>query len=426
MTDWRIRAAGHAGLVLSSLLVALALVLTPAPGRPVAADERGNVPTAFSAEAAYQHVVYLAASIGSRPAGSAAEAAAAAYLAEQLAGYGYQVALQPFTIQVYEERGAYVAPLDGGDPIEATALLRSAAGVVRGELVDAGRGQPDEWPAGALAGRVALIERGEIPFGEKVANAAAAGAVAVIIYNNEPGTFAGSLGQQSAIPAVALDRAQGLALRTRSAAEPLSVEVAVDASVGQRQSQNVVGTRVGSDPCTIVVGAHYDSVSAGPGANDNGSGTATMLEVARVMAERSHPCTLQFVAFGAEEIGLRGSQRFVETLPPEGHPLRAMLNLDMVGVGQEWWLAGAPELIDAAQAVAESLGFEASIGSPAGASSDHESFARAGVPVLFVHRRPDPNYHSPRDRAEYVEPELLATAGALTLGVLEHLAVAEE
>lgn len=419
----RLDARGHTARGLA-LLLALAL----AWAGPAAAEERANDASAFSAEAAYQHVVQLAVAIGSRPAGSAAEAAAAQYLAGQLASYGYRVEVRPFTIQLYEERGARITPLDAAlPPIETTALLYSADGTARGELIDSGRGRPGDWPNGALAGRVALIERGDIPFAEKVANAAADGAVAAIIYNHEPGGFAGSLRRRSSIPVVALDREQGLLLRQQLATGSLTVEVAVDASVVARESRNVVATRAGTQPCAIVVGGHYDSVPAGPGANDNASGTATVVEVARVMATRPHPCTLHFVAFGAEEIGLRGSQQFVQALPEaDRRAMRAMLNLDMVGVGTEWRIAGDEALVGHARAVAEALGVEARFANSAGASSDHESFARVDIPVLFLHRTPDPNYHSPRDVAEYVEPAALAVAGQLTLGVLERLAAADD
>src|SRR5262249_11568427 len=149
---------------------------------------------AFSGDAAYAHVSYLADTIGSRPAGSEREAAAAAYLAAQLTSYGYQTEIQPFTIQTYEERGARVTPLvPGGEAIETAALLYSGAGDVAGEVVDAGLGRDGDWKSGALAGRIALLERGEITFADKVANVAAAGAIAAIVFNDRDGSFTGSL-----------------------------------------------------------------------------------------------------------------------------------------------------------------------------------------------------------------------------------------
>jgi Zn-dependent M28 family amino/carboxypeptidase len=371
-------------------------------------------------------VSYLAETIGSRPTGSDREADAAAYLAGELARYGYQTETQPFSIQTYEEHSARVTPITPrGEPMDTTALVYSAAGAVSGELVDAGLGREGDWAPGALAGRVALVERGEITFSAKVDNVAAAGATAAIIFNNREGSYTGNLTGASAIPAVTLSGAQGEALRERLRAGPVRVGVLVDAELTTRPSRNVIGLRPGRRPEAIVIGAHFDSVPAGPGANDNGSGTATVLELARYFAQRDYPYTLYFVAFGAEEIGLRGSRHFVDALPQATRErLRAMINVDMVGVGDEERLSGAQELVDVASEVADALGgvrYTTST-SGAGGGSDHASFARAGVPVLFIYRSNDPNYHSPRDRAEFVDADALALAGRLAIGVLDRLA----
>jgi len=410
-------------------LVVLLLVALLVPGG-VRADGPAPAPAAsFSGEAALQHVYYLAETIGSRPAGSAQEAAAAAYLAAELTRYGLQTEIQPFSIQLYEERAARVTPLDpAGPPIETSAFIYSGAGTVDAELVDAGLGRPTEWAPGALAGRVALLERGELTFAEKIANVTEAGAVAAIVFNQSDRGFTGTLRNISNIPAVTLGRSDGEALREQLARGPVRVEVAVDASVVTRQSRNVIGRLPGSRPGTVVVGGHFDSVPAGPGANDNGSGTATVLELARVFSQRQYPYTLVFVAFGSEEIGLRGSRHFVEALSDaERQEIKAMINLDMVGVGDEEHLVGTTELVDLAREVADAMplqGYRAS-GGGAGASSDHDSFQRVGIPILFIYRESDPNYHSPRDLAEYVDPANLALAGQLATGVLARLAAEE-
>ena len=107
----------------------------------------------------------------------------------------------------------------------------------------------------------------------------------------------------------------------------------------------------------------------------------------------------------------------------ERQNIRAMLNLDMVGVGDEQRLTGATELVDVAREVANAIAVPrfTATGGGAGGSSDHESFQRVGIPVLFIHRSSDPNYHSPRDLAEYVDPGHLNLAGQLAIGVLERL-----
>lgn len=409
-------------------LLALAVFASPAAraddaSAPAAAPAP---PAAFSGDEAYQHVRHLADTVGTRPTGSEREADAARYLAGELTRYGYQTEVQPFPITTYEERSATVTALSPrGAPIETSALVYSAAGDVAGELVDAGLGREGDWAPGALAGRVALVERGEITFSEKVANVAAAGATGAIIFNNRDASYTGNLSGESPIPAVTLSGSEGRALRERLQNGPVRVGVVVDAETATRQSRNVIAIRPGRRAEAIVVGAHFDSVSAGPGANDNASGTATVLELARYFAQRDYPYTLYFVAFGAEEIGLRGSRHFVGALPDGARSsLRAMINVDMVGVGDQERFSGAAELVDMASEAADAISFvnyTTNAGS-AGGGSDHASFDRAGVPVLFINRSNDPNYHSPRDRAEIVDPDALALAGRLAIGVLDRLA----
>ncbi len=422
---WRVR--GLAALLAAVLVAALPVHAddrdgradAPGPGAPALANT-------FSGDEAYRHLVHLAETIGPRPAGSERETAAATYLATELERLGYQTEIQPFTIQSYEERSAVLAPLaPAGEPIDTTALLYSLGGEAAGELIDAGLARRGDWPGGSLAGRVALIERGDVTFSDKVAHVAEAGAVAAIIFNDRDGAFTGNLRSPSAIPALTLPRADGIALRERLARGPVRVAVSVDAEVTTRQSHNVIATRPGTRPGAIVVGGHFDSVPEAPGANDNASGTATVLELARYYAPRIYPYTLHFAAFGAEEIGLRGSRHYVDALPEEARSsILAMINLDMVGVGDQQRITGTGELVDLARGVADVLALPDSTvsGSSPGGSSDHASFDRTGIPVLFIHRGSDPNYHSPRDRAQYVDPAALALAGQLAIATLERLA----
>ncbi|MGE3910289.1 MAG: M28 family metallopeptidase, partial [Chloroflexota bacterium] len=195
---------------------------------------------------------------------------------------------------------------------------------------------------------------------------------------------------------------------------------AVDASIQESTGVNVIATRAGG-PQTLVIGGHIDSVAAGPGANDNASGTAVVLELARVLAQRETQYTLKFIGFDAEEIGLVGSNYYVNQLSEqERRAIRAMINLDMVGVGTESRVGGTASLVDLAQAAGEQSGLRLGEMGESGAS-DHASFIRAGIPALFVYRSNDPNYHSPNDRAEFVDPANLEIAGQLVLDVVDAL-----
>ena len=105
-----------------------------------------------------------------------------------------------------------------------------------------------------------------------------------------------------------------------------------------------------------MIGAHLDSVPLSPGANDNASGVATVLEVARLLAEVPTARSIHFVAFGAEELGLVGSGYYVATRTLS---VRGMVNLDMVGHGAQLLVsnsAGRGELLGIAEQAAGRLG----------------------------------------------------------------------
>ena len=193
--------------------------------------------------------------------------------------------------------------------------------------------------AGFPAGNIALIQRGGCFFRDKVDNAAAAGASAVIIFNEgqeeRTDLISGTLDPpQAEIPALDATFAVGEEL-AGLAEEGLTVRVMVDGAVEQRTTTNVIAdSPSGRTDRTVMAGAHLDSVDEGPGINDNGSGTATILETAVQMAELGiEPRNaVRFAFWGAEESGLIGSQHYVDSLSSKQlHKISVYLNFDMVG-----------------------------------------------------------------------------------------------
>lgn len=402
---------------------------TPSPS-PTAAPSGStaaiadDTDTAFSADRALAHAEALAVGIGSRPAGSAEELAAADYIRAELADYGYDAELQTFPIQAYETFRAdlEVAHSDGSSQIDAAPLAGSSSGTATAQLVSVGLGYPGDFPA-AANGNIVLIERGVIEFSSKVANAEAAGAVAAVIYNNERGPFEGQLHETPGIPVLSISGLDGQSLLDLMANETLTATVDVEINVVDGESQNVVA-RPSDGTCRIVVGGHYDSVPAGPGANDNGSGTAVVIELARTLAAKGDG-DVCFALFGAEEIGLIGSIAFVEALSSdELSGIEAMLNFDMLAVGSGWPMSGSTSLVNLAGEVAEGLGipFDISTSEPGG--SDHAPFIEAGVPALLLNCFCDSNYHTADDRIDFLERQRFEEAGALGLGLLEALLAA--
>ncbi len=188
--------------------------------------------------------------------------------------------------------------------------------------------------AGFPAGNIALVQRGTCTFAVKAQNAQAAGASAVIIFNqgNTPAReplIVGTLDPfTAAIPVVGASFADGVAL-----AQPGAVaQVGVAAPQLVTQYNVIAESRDGDANNVVMAGAHLDSVLRGPGINDNGSGSAAILETAIQMAKVKPRNKLRFAWWGAEESGLLGSTAYVAGLSAEEKAKIALyLNFDMVG-----------------------------------------------------------------------------------------------
>jgi aminopeptidase YwaD len=364
---------------------------------------------------AFEHVRMLAEQIGPRVAGTSGEIAARDYIRDTLASYGYDVTLQPFDFDASSFRPSRVD--GGGVVIPAYSVQGSPGGEVTGKLVDAGIGRPEEFPSGS-SGFVALIKRGDLTFRQKVDNAAAAGAAAVIIYNTDPVRLIANANGPITVPSLGVPSTDGDVLRGQAAAGG-SATVTVPAPSGT--AYNVIAKPRGVTQCATVTGGHYDSVPAAPGADDNASGTAATIEVARVMAANSTEGENCFVLFSGEEFGLFGSKAFVRGLSDaDVNAMRVMVNLDMVGVDGPLMLIGSSDVVEEARIIADAADIDAAPGNvPAGSSSDHASFASAGIPVVFFNERDDKLLHTPQDNLSRIRADSLADAVQLALGTLK-------
>jgi aminopeptidase YwaD len=335
-----------------------------------------------------------------------------------LESYGYVVEVQSFNFDSTRYLPARVDA--GGEPLRALRLEGAPDGVVTGTLIDAGIGSPEDLPPNSATGAIALIERGTLQFSEKVANAAAAGAVGVIIFNNEDDNFVGNA-PDATITAVSMRRDDGLALRDRLAAGQVTATITTfppaDTAI------NVVARPPGVTQCTTVTGGHADSVAVSPGADDNASGSGSVLEVARLAMARQLPGANCFVLFGAEEVGLWGSQHYVETLSEADiAAMRGMVNIDVVGLPQQLTLIGSEDLVEVARGHAQALGVEATPGTvPGGLGSDHANFAEVGIPVVFLYRH-DPLFHTVEDAIDRIDANALEQAVNVAYATLEDIA----
>jgi hypothetical protein len=176
-------------------------------------------------------------------------------------------------------------------------------------------------------------------------------------------------------------------------------------SVDGGTSRNVVAWWPEAKKHGLVVGGHMDTVRRSPGANDNASGVAVVLEMARISANREPSRLVRFVAFGAEEYGTNGehhngSQVYVNRLGKEGRRLQGgMVSIDMIGQGRPLLAATtgmAPEVV--ARTVHNKMRDKVAMSYRITCDcSDNGPFERAGIPAVVLWSGSEPNYHEPTD-----------------------------
>jgi Zn-dependent M28 family amino/carboxypeptidase len=298
---------------------------------------------------------------GTRAAGTAGHQASADFVAGELRAAGYDVQLQPVDTPVFLQQAPSSLTIDlpGAPALEDLrdfkAMTFSASGEVGAKVFSLGfdrSAQPGDrngrgcdatdW-ADVPAGMIVLLQPGPCRRHDAVVNAQNAGAVAVITsYADWPrdGVLRPTLIEPADIhvPVIGTTLAAGLALDDAST-RGASVHVVTNTLSELRQSVNVVAETPGGSPANVVMlGGHLDSVFDGPGINDNGSGTMTVLEIARELAgliDDQHTAVVSKVRVAfwtGEELGLYGSAAYAQALQnPAGGPISAYLNFDMVG-----------------------------------------------------------------------------------------------
>ncbi|MEX5719917.1 M20/M25/M40 family metallo-hydrolase [Geodermatophilus maliterrae] len=352
---------------LLALAAATTSVTVLAAAGPAAADTPTDTQAfrdAVTVEGMTEHLQALQAAAdahgSSRASGTPGYEASAQYVEEQLRSAGYQPERQYFDFAFFQEfspgalsrtgpdQRTYVDQTDFdvmdysattfGDPIEgpvkAVADLQVPPGA---EPNSSTAGCEAEDFAGDFTGTIALLQRGTCDFGVKVANAAAAGAVGAIVVNEgqegRTDVLLGTLGAPAAIPAVGASYAVGEELHRLSQAGEVRVSITTDTVSETRQTFNVIAqTDTGRTDRVVVVGAHLDSVPEGPGINDNGTGSAAILEIAEQLADVETRNAVRFAWWGAEESGLLGARHHVAQLDERGIADIALnLNFDMLG-----------------------------------------------------------------------------------------------
>jgi Zn-dependent M28 family amino/carboxypeptidase len=396
---------------------------------------------------------------GTRAVGTPGYDASVDYVAGELRGKGFDVQTPEFHVKVFDsEPGTIIA----GGTTFATRALEFSIGTppdgVSAPLVPA---RPDDSPGCSasdydglpVSGAAVLVDRGICPFSQKLAALTERGAAAMVIADNvDEKTMGGTLGEDAVvkIPAVSVTKADGARLR----AAPGPVTIKMTANLRDIVARNVIAqTKTGSTANVVMTGAHLDSVPEGPGINDNGSGVAAVLETALQMGSSPQvQNAVRFGFWGAEELGLVGSEKYVESLDVDQlRDLALYLNFDMLASPNPGYFtydgdqsmparAGAspprvPEgsagiertlvnVLKAAGKTAQDMSFDG--------RSDYDGFTKAGIPIggLFAGAEEnmtdeqatlwgghanqpfDPNYHRATDTIEHIDKTALGIQGA--------------
>jgi Zn-dependent M28 family amino/carboxypeptidase len=380
----------------------------------IRALERRIIGEVWTSPEVYTNVERLC-DFGSRFAGTASERQARDFIRDKFAGYGLKdVRLATFDYLGWtrgEARLCVVEPRQKELPSTISLVYspNTPSGGLRAEVVDVGMGTKAEYAAkGAkIAGKFVLASTDSpthsrwVHRREKYGRALAGGAAGFLFVNHLPGMLAptGSLrpGQLAEIPAVGLSHEDGFVIRRLLRdGGVVTLEMHLHNSTGPAQFSHVIGEVPGQrDDEIVVVGAHYDGHDVSQGAVDDASGTALVMELARVFAPLSNHLrrTIRLEAYSAEELGVFGSTCYVNAMSDADlAPVHFMLNLDggALGGGRGLAYQGLNELRPLFAAFAREMGYPLDLADRVGAYSDHFPYLVRGVPAasMFASRPP--------------------------------------
>ncbi|HVM26580.1 MAG TPA: M20/M25/M40 family metallo-hydrolase [Mycobacteriales bacterium] len=342
----RARRAGLAVVTAAATLAGSALMATAASAQTTTTPE--DFAESISMEEVAAHLLAFQAIAdahdGNRASGTPGYDASGDYVQDMLEDAGYDVERQPFEYESSEtvREQLLVGGGEDADEYDIIAMSYSPSGTVTAPLfalpndpaTEANESlgcNASDFPAEA-EGTIVVISRGACTFRTKQQNATAAGAVGAVIHNNGPGPLNGTLGGRTeGVPVGGVTQEAGAQLRERDGEEAF-LDIEVD--VRENETFNLIAqTPFGDQDNVTMLGAHLDSVHDGPGINDNGTGSAAILQVARELMDVGETQNaVRFAWWGAEESGLIGSYEYVDSLSEEElAQISGYLNFDMVG-----------------------------------------------------------------------------------------------
>lgn len=430
-------------------------------GNPAATEFATTLRNKVTTDAMMKHLSKLQdianANNGNRAVGTKGYDDSVSYVVDVLRHSGFDVQTPEFSARVFHaDKGSLTV---GANTMKARALeysLGTKPEGVTGPLVaapadDSPGCEESDYNGLPVRGAVVLVNRGKCPFAKKQDIAAQLGAKAIVIVDNvDEEEMPGTLGSDTEvkIPAVSITKSDGIILRGQTG--PATVKL--DAETRNITARNIIAqTKTGSTTDVVMAGAHLDSVQAGPGINDNGSGVAAVLETAVQLGNSPHVRNaVRFGFWGAEELGLIGSRNYVQSLDLDGLKHIALyLNFDMLASPNPGYFTydgdqslptkdrGRPVVPEGSAGIERTfVAYLKSAGKTAqdtgfDGRSDYDGFTLAGIPSggLFSGAEAkksdeqaklwggtagepfDPNYHQKGDTLEHIDRTSLGIQG---------------
>lgn len=356
---------------------------------------------AFDSDRAMRDIERLSKTIGPRVAG--ANTAAAEYIAAEFSKARFGVLQSNFTFETDPNRPAIVSA--AGAQVEAI----TAGGSKAGDVTAPAAPLPGAIVRDGLTGKIAVAVRGGSSFQEKYDIAWASGAVGLVIVNSDPGSVTANLSEAAAFPVVTVAGSSQAQLDAAAkGGGQLSISVP---QPNAANGTNITARSRSAHACTYVVVANYDSAPNSPGANDNASGVAVMLELARQFDARFPLPEICFVALDARFAGGQGAARFLAALTQSGRP-GTVIAVSNLAAGGKLTMYGELTLKDKLAGLAKTLGVGLDDGGSAPpAATDGDAFRAAGISTIEVTRNGGPIGRE--DTFEKVNNTLLRDAGRL-------------
>ncbi len=400
----------------------LSITLAIGCGMVLAAAEPPMVePNREAARLAHGMLTRLCDDFGGRLTGSENNRLAMDRLSEELRSLGFVPERKSFSFPGWErgdDRVDLLVPFRR--PLRAAALSYTEPhAAFEGPVIDLGRGRDEDFPKNSLQGCIGLLDSSTESLRSILITAEQRGLVGLLATNREDGgqllARTGSFsGKPLPLPVYSITQEEGRWLkRLLARGQPARVRMETRSRCVAAQTSNLVVRIPGRTDGLLIVGAHFDSWDLGQGALDNGLGTAQLFALAHLLRDQKPLRTIELVWFNGEEQGLWGSRHAARELGDA--PVVAMLNLDMVGVGQAVNALGDDSLVPALERWNESRGtrkLPLGVQNSGWFGSDHTPYQMVGVRALTLNGPIDRAavrfYHDFADTIDKLPESLLA------------------